>query len=528
MAAASSSRGSPLPSNGSTNDSWATRGSRYSTRIPRCKIELEEVFGNTVTNSNAFDTLSDGTFAVCSGSTAVVNSIAPDQTIKQRSFRAPTKRFIEATPVVNSTPNSPSRVKGKQALRTSILPTGSGASDIKNIFSKTAVHRKPKGTSCLALSPNGLLLAIGETGYAPRILMFLLTSRTNIPVSIATEHDSGIQALCFSPDSKWLCSVGDIHDGYIHIWQVTSRNSLKLCASSKCTSFVHQAKWISVRSIVTAGVRHLKIWRPEFRDQATSPVRSTFTPRMRARQESPVTATPAFKSLSGRNVLLDELLDATFTSLCQVDDSTALVTTDSGNLSVFSVEPGTQRLTCVMEIGAPIRCATFDNEKNVILAATDMDIWISSPSGRKADTRWNFCRFVKGYHLTSRPLAIGFVTDYQMICIDDRRRASLYRLTADPEKYRVFDLQHETTYPTHPGSVNGSILRAGKSKPSLLTYDASGHLVTWGSSVKEYDISVLAQPSGSVHDADTNELRVMKQTVRTGTTICGDKYGCIT
>ncbi|KAF9577300.1 hypothetical protein BGW38_007588, partial [Lunasporangiospora selenospora] len=65
---------------------------------------------------------------------------------------------------------------------------------------------KPKPISCLSFSPDGQFLAIGETGHQPRILVWEVASQ--LLVAELHGHKFGVQALQFSPNSKYIVSVG--------------------------------------------------------------------------------------------------------------------------------------------------------------------------------------------------------------------------------------------------------------------------------------------------------------------------------
>ena len=44
-----------------------------------------------------------------------------------------------------------------------------------------------------------------------------------------TEHSNfGIRSVAFSPDSRWLCSLGNINDGFIFLWSI-SKNGSAVC-----------------------------------------------------------------------------------------------------------------------------------------------------------------------------------------------------------------------------------------------------------------------------------------------------------
>lgn len=64
----------------------------------------------------------------------------------------------------------------------------------------------------LDISANGKYLAVGESGYAPRILIYNLEENAKDPI-VVQAHTHGVQLLSFSANSEYLVSLGFIHDG---------------------------------------------------------------------------------------------------------------------------------------------------------------------------------------------------------------------------------------------------------------------------------------------------------------------------
>ncbi|ONH65914.1 Mitogen-activated protein kinase-binding protein 1 [Cyberlindnera fabianii] len=119
-----------------------------------------------------------------------------------------------------------------------------------------------KTISCIAISPDEKLLAVGESGTQPRILLFSLAPDAHdFPFLSIAEHSFGVSALHFSPDSKYLLSIGDSHDGFIFLWRLGG-SSVSIAGANKCTSQINGVTWLE-DTIVTYGVRHIKIWKFE-------------------------------------------------------------------------------------------------------------------------------------------------------------------------------------------------------------------------------------------------------------------------
>ncbi|ORY08103.1 WD40 repeat-like protein [Basidiobolus meristosporus CBS 931.73] len=122
--------------------------------------------------------------------------------------------------------------------------------------SKMALMNSPKAISCLTFSPDGSHLAVGETGFQPRVLVW--DWRNDTLISELKGHKYGILNLAFSPNGKILVSVGFQHDGFLNAWNWKSGAKI---ASNKVSSKVHALSFASDSSYcVTAGLRHIKYW----------------------------------------------------------------------------------------------------------------------------------------------------------------------------------------------------------------------------------------------------------------------------
>jgi WD40 repeat protein len=57
-------------------------------------------------------------------------------------------------------------------------------------------------------------LAVGETGYNPRVLIFSMSKDvpSDVPVAAMSEHTFGVRDVAFSPDSKYLASIGTANE----------------------------------------------------------------------------------------------------------------------------------------------------------------------------------------------------------------------------------------------------------------------------------------------------------------------------
>lgn len=121
-----------------------------------------------------------------------------------------------------------------------------------------------RAISSLALAPNGRVLAVGESGYRPRILLFSLApDSSGLPFAIIYEHSFEVKSIAFSPDLRSFCSLGNLADGFLYVWKYTP-HTITLRAGNKCSSVVNALLWHDTGSgeghIISAGLRFLKVW----------------------------------------------------------------------------------------------------------------------------------------------------------------------------------------------------------------------------------------------------------------------------
>ncbi|XP_077223117.1 transducin/WD40 repeat-like superfamily protein isoform X3 [Tasmannia lanceolata] len=121
--------------------------------------------------------------------------------------------------------------------------------------------RSPKPLSCVAVSRReGAFIAAGEAGHQPEILVWDYSSRTLL--AELKGHRYGVACIDFSPDGKHLISVGFPHDGYLCLWDWRNgRLVTKHKASIPCSSILSVSFSSDGNFLITAGKKHLKIWK---------------------------------------------------------------------------------------------------------------------------------------------------------------------------------------------------------------------------------------------------------------------------
>ena len=291
------------------------------------------------------------------------DSLPGRQSYTQRFFRArPTAVPVYAVSLAQGTPPgitssaAPLTPKANDSRNRS-TPPGPALRDLSFNYSsqpgsptRTWTSReRVKAATCLSLSRDGRFLAVGETGYAPRVLIFGLqnASSSDVPLVSITEHTFGVKAVAWSPDTRFLVSLGAANDGFIYVWSVDPRTgSVKLFRQNRCTCNVRGMAWMG-NLLITLGVRHIKAWRVDDTRQS-SPTRAKFVDPS------------AQRPLSGRNVLLGPLLEATFTCAAVVGDDKAIVCTESGDVCLLDNSSSSRqmKLSHVLSLDFPVSSIT--------------------------------------------------------------------------------------------------------------------------------------------------------------------------
>ncbi|KXS11868.1 WD40 repeat-like protein [Gonapodya prolifera JEL478] len=79
--------------------------------------------------------------------------------------------------------------------------------------------QNPNDIECCAFNQDGTLVAVGEKGETPRILVWDLSSRMLAAAPLEGGHKDGVLCLAFSSDGDTLASVGVQSDATIAVWR---------------------------------------------------------------------------------------------------------------------------------------------------------------------------------------------------------------------------------------------------------------------------------------------------------------------
>lgn len=183
--------------------------------------------------------------------------------------------------------------------------------------SPSKLKDRVRSINCLAISPNKRVLAVGEIGYSPRILLFSLASDlSNNPVASIHEHSFGINAIAFSPDLRYFCSLGTTNDGFLNVWKY-STSAISLHATNKCSSVINQLIWHE-NLVITLGLRIIKVWLFEQDEQETAIKTKT-------------------AAIKGKNVLLGSIMNSNFIGGCALNNDEFLIHTNSQQLVLLKL-----------------------------------------------------------------------------------------------------------------------------------------------------------------------------------------------
>ncbi|PNS16779.1 Mitogen-activated protein kinase-binding protein 1 [Sphaceloma murrayae] len=488
-------------------------------------LSLSHIIGSTCSSSLRFSLdAASSSFAYAAGAAVVLATVDPDLHVEQRFFRAAAQAVarpmapgggIVGTPIREEMRRLGGGGRGREGS-----PFGA---PVEMEGSPVTGHAKDrvKAATAVALARGGKWLAVGETGYRPRVLVFAVTEKksTEQPVAILGEHSFGVQAVAWEGEGTLLATLGTVNDGFLFVWGMDEAGRATLVASNKCTNIVRDMKWMG-RCLVTVGTRFVKVWRPD-----------EVAPSMGVDGEKEGLSHPGYKPLVGRNTLLADMLEATFTVVVPLSDTRAVICSDAGDICILDDTDKQQRLTRIAVENFAITSACLAEDGQVVVTGSSGEIKAvglsiskrsdtpvtrsGTPSSRRGEQRGQVY-----------PVAIGQLP-YTLVTVDNQHAAHFHTtkaVSADASSFsRVSSLA------SHSDAILGvRIIRDSKDGgPVFATWSSGGSIIGWtNDGMPSFQLSV---PLDQVDDAYelTNELRTLAFFPGNLVVATGDRYGIL-
>lgn len=434
------------------------------------RLSLKRVVGTTCRSPTGFDTVNSSFAYVAGGAVVVVDVDGVNYC--QRFYRArPTALPVYAVATSQNTPSTPSvttpKANDSRGRSAPMFRDSPGPERADSPGNKTWTSRERiKAATCVGLSRDGRFLAVGETGYAPRVLVFSLQdSSSDAPLVSISEHAFGVNAVAWSPDSRFLASLGSANDGFLYIWRVDPRSGqTRLFQQNRCTSYIKDMVWMG-NNLITLGVRHVKFWKIE--DGLSSPTKPKYLGDL-----APSTPTSQ-KTLPGRNVLLGAMLEATF-SCAAVDGNRLLMCTEAGDVCIMDDDDRQMKVLKVLNLNFSI--ATIKIKDNVA--------YVGGKDGNFATL--DVTAVMDGNEdavlTTTDPsagiVAMGFLSD-NLVTIDSKSSIDIW----NPDYLPGQEAKSHAHIPMagHGEPVAGvhRLQRPNKADASFLTFSGSGNVSYW-------------------------------------------------
>ncbi|KAH3768001.1 wd repeat protein [Pelomyxa schiedti] len=239
--------------------------------------------------------------------------------------------------------------------------------------------------SCVAFSPDGRWISVGEGGCQSRIVVWQLPQDYSVAgssasvVSTLTGHKFGVLNVSFSPSGEHIVSVGDENDGFIFVWEW--RTSAIIAYAKIATKILSLDFSEDGAYFITAGYKHLSFWAMDFNSSTHEPLSTTG----QLSESIPPTfpgLTDTSKApwlLEGKSVSLGNHKDSTFTCIaCGKGTAHNMVygVTQRGLLHSFNLS------TRQMEKWVDLRGAIYAvcaSERFVVCACADGNVRLFNP-----------------------------------------------------------------------------------------------------------------------------------------------------
>lgn len=345
------------------------------------------------------------------------------------------------------------------------------------------------------------------------------------PLSSLTDHTFGVNCVAFSPDSRFLASLGSANDGFLYIWHINSRTgAATLHASNKCVSRINRMAWMG-NKLITVGVRHVKVWKI---DDLNTTMRIA-----KARQsDASFLSSSIHKTLPGRNCILESLRESTFTSVVAIAEDKAIVASDKGDICLIDDSESDQRFSKLVDAGFAVSSLAADVKGRLHV--------VGSQGALKTFNINEIAGILTPPPSPPPPVesptvpvtdcdqigVIGCLKDY-VVTVDSQRAIRLSQLCSDGDDAVVGDVIR--TLSAHGKAVLG--VHAELTQPNVFgasyyTWAADGTVIFWSQGTYKDSLQVqLEQLDGP--EAVPNELRTVRTTADGAFLVAGDRFGVL-
>ena len=275
-------------------------------------------------------------------------------------------------------------------------------------------------------------------------------------------------------------------------------------------------------AIVSFGTRHVKVWRVE---GPTSPTKGQLNDGVTITSGS-----PGPKTFSGRNCILGNMIDATFTAGTSISNTKALLTTAQGDICLLDDTHKTQRLEKVSRVSFGVNSIHFDQSKNLL--------WIGGNGGQleilavenfeAASNQNNLIHLNYDPGNASGIVAVGSARNY-LVTIGSDRVVDIREKHVNEQVSNRSEITKR--FQAHESAVLGvcSLLHwSSKDNGDLMTYSAYGKALFWtlegtccgnvNLPLSTADPTLLSEP---------NEVKVVEASATSGMLVLGDKMGVV-
>jgi WD40 repeat protein len=348
-------------------------------------------------------------------------------------------------------------------------------------------------------------------------------SSPDAPLTCLPDHTFGVRCVAFSTDSQYLASLGAANDGYLYVWKINNRNgAASLYASNKCTSNISQIAWMG-KNLVTVGTRHVKLWRVEGSTVST-PIKSHST-------TGPMSPTSSLhRILYGRNCLLNDLIESTFTSVTAISATKAIVCSDTGDICLLDDTTNNQAFTKIGHVNFAITSSCLDLQDRVLLTGREGRIrGIPRKSFLEGQPLGDLESVLPGDGNSPIPapfLAMAPFVDH-VVAVDANRFIKLLKSPSDDAEARP-DVARRM--PAHGAPVLGVRPCHGSDQDdaAFFTWAADGTVLFWTQDgTCKSTVNVELEQADGTDDGSVNELRVVRVFSKGTTLVTGDKYGVL-